>query len=89
MDETAESLGLNSLLALNTSTGRCFVESAPSLQPARPDPYLEDDQLQLRDIVLVDPVFGSLADKILLASTGTAVTFGWIALGSHQIVELR
>ena len=50
---------------------------------------LEDNELQLCDIVGVNPVFGSLSDKACLASTSSTITLDWVSSGSDKVVELR
>lgn len=49
---------------------------------------LEDDELQLGDIVGVDPIFCCLSDKAGLGATGGAVTLDRVASGSDEVVEL-
>lgn len=47
----------------------------------------EDDELELGDVVGVDPVFSGLAYEILLCSTCGTVTLGRITSGADKIVE--
>jgi hypothetical protein len=44
---------------------------------------LQDDQLQLGDVIRVNPVFGCLTNKVLLASTS-----GRIAFGTDKVIQL-
>lgn len=49
---------------------------------------LEDDELQLGDIIRVNPVFGGLSDKAGLGATGGGIALDRVASGSNEIVEL-
>lgn len=49
---------------------------------------LQYDELQLCNIIWVHPVLGRLPDKVLLASTGCAVTFDRVSPRSYKVVEL-
>lgn len=89
MDETAESLVSNSLLGLNTSTGRCFKLLAGQTFQCKNSTNLEDDKLQLRDIIWVNPVLCCLTNEILLTTAGRAVPFDWISFRPDQIVKFR
>ncbi|KAH3674360.1 hypothetical protein WICPIJ_009577 [Wickerhamomyces pijperi] len=47
---------------------------------------LQDDQLQLGDVVWVDPVLGGLTNKVLLPPTSGRITLDWVTPGSDQVV---
>ena len=49
---------------------------------------LEDDELQLGDVVRVDPVLGGLSDEVLLLPAGSGVTLDGSAAGADDVVEL-
>ena len=49
---------------------------------------LEDDELELGDVVGVDPVFCCLTDEVLLASSGGRITLGGVAASADLVVEL-
>ena len=54
-----------------------------------PVTYLEDDQLELGDVVRVNPVLGRLADEALLAPTGGTVAPNGVSSTSDEVVQLR
>jgi len=88
MDEMAESLVSNSLLALNTSTGRCYMGQR-WLYSRFELPYLQYNELQLRHIIWVNPVLGRLPHEVLLPTSGGAVPFYRFSPGADDIVQLR
>jgi hypothetical protein len=49
---------------------------------------LEDNELQLDDIVRMNPVFRCLANEVLLLSTGGRVTLDRVAARTDDVVEL-
>lgn len=84
----AESLVSNSLLALNTRTGRCFKLSVTG---SNKDGYFTDlqyNELQFRDVIRVNPILCGLTDKVLLTASCGAVAFYWVSSSPHKIVEL-
>lgn len=50
---------------------------------------LQDDELQLRNVIRMHPVFGCLPDEVLLAPSSCTVAFDRISSGSDQVVKLR
>ena len=50
--------------------------------------YLKNDELQLGDIIRMNPVFSRLANEVLLCTTGGRVSFNWVSFGANQIVKL-
>lgn len=50
--------------------------------------YLKDDELQLGDIIRMNPVFSRLANEVLLCATGGRVSLNRVSFGANQIVEL-
>jgi hypothetical protein len=46
----------------------------------------QDNELEFGDVVGMDPVFCSVADEILLRSTGGGVAFDGIAASTYEIV---
>ena len=50
---------------------------------------LQNDELQLSNIIGVDPVFGSLSHKVLLRATGGAVALRWVAARTDEVVQTR
>lgn len=88
MEVIAESLVSNSLLALNTRTGRCCRDLVGS-DLIWNCTYLQDDKLELCDIVWMYPVLGRLTNEATLASTSCTVTLHRIASGSNNIIQLR
>ena len=49
--------------------------------------YFKNDELQFRDVIGMHPVFGGLAHKVLLTTSGGTVPFGWISSRSYIIVK--
>ena len=49
---------------------------------------LEDDELELGDVVWVDPVFCGLADKVLLFASSCRVALDGISTGAHRVIKL-
>jgi hypothetical protein len=49
---------------------------------------LQDDQLQLGDVIRVNPVFGCLTNKVLLASTSGRIAFDWVTFGTDKVIQL-
>lgn len=84
----AESFVSNSLLALNTSTGRCFTFSAAGSNKDGVFTDLQYDEFQFRYVIRVNPILCGLTDKILLTTSRGAVACDWIASSPHEIVEL-
>lgn len=82
----AESLGSNSLLGLNTKTGKCFKMSA-LISLSRKVVYLEDDQLHLCDIVWMYPIFGRIPNEILLTSSCCTVALSRYPPCTNKIVD--
>lgn len=85
----AESLVSNSLLALNTSTGRCFTLSVAGSNNDGIFTDLEYNEFQFRDVIRVNPILCGLTDKVLLPASGGAVALNWVSSSPHEIVELR
>lgn len=50
--------------------------------------YFQDDELQLRNVILMYPVLGGLTNKILLAASSGAVTLGRVASCPYVVVKL-
>lgn len=50
---------------------------------------LQYDELQLRDVIWVHPVFRCLPDEVLLAPSSCTITFYRISPRSHEVVKLR
>src|ERR1700744_2888557 len=48
---------------------------------------LEDEELQLGDVVLVDPIFCGLTDKVLLRAASGTVSLHRVTSCSNQVVE--
>lgn len=84
----AESLVSNSLLALNTSTGRCFTLSVADSNKDGVFTDLKYNEFQFRDVIRVNPILCGLTDKILLTASRGAVAFDWVSSSPHEIVEL-
>ncbi len=84
----AESLVSNSLLALNTSTGRCFTLSVAGSNKDGVFTDLKYNEFQFRDVIRVNPILCGLTDKILLTASRGAVAFDWVSSSPHEIVEL-
>jgi len=85
---------------LKTSTGRCYADKevpvqykvcgAVGVKGGRANKtHLENDELQLHDVVLVDPILCGLADKVLLAASCRGVSLYGIPAGADQVVEPR
>ena len=50
---------------------------------------LQNYELQLRNVVWVNPVFCCVTDKAGLTSTSRAVSFDWVPSRPYNIVEPR
>lgn len=50
---------------------------------------LKDDEFQLDNVVGVDPIFGGLANEVLLLSTSGRVALDGVTAGTDDVVELR
>lgn len=87
MEEMAESLVSNSLLALKTNTGRCYYGSALAFHGME-TPYLQYYKLQFRHIVRVNPVLGRLPHKVLLSTSRRAIPFYWFSPCADDIIQL-
>jgi hypothetical protein len=48
--------------------------------------YLENNELKLSNVVRVDPVFRSLAHKVLLTSSGRGISLGGVSFGTDEII---
>jgi hypothetical protein len=84
MDVMAESFASNSLLGLNTRTGRCCTELVEPLGKEVMT-NLQNEKLQLGDIIWMYPVFGCLTNKVALTATSRAVTLNRVTSRPHNI----
>ena len=83
MDEIAESLASNSLLALKTSTGRCYHSIRKICRVAtQGTSYFQYDQFELSDVIWMNPILGRLSNEVLLSSTSSTVPFDRVSLRS-------
>ncbi len=50
---------------------------------------LQDRQLEMNDIVIMDPVLGSASNECTLRSTSSRITLDWMTSSTDEIVHAR